>query len=282
VAQAWQPDQSTGPQTDRVGCALGLLVETPAVIALQVAAARRVGVRVREQLDVVNNGRPLPVQEILGDDHGRQHLIRVEPGPLTINYNGEITRTGPPAPEAVTEAQQILAQRPSRYCPSDRMAGFAQSHFGELGGRLDQIRAITAYAWRHIGYEANTSGPTSDAVETLLSGRGVCRDFAHLVVTLCRAIDIPARVAAVYAPGLSPMDFHAVAETAIDGTWWTWDATRLAPRPTLIRIATGRDAADTAFATVLSGRAELSTVEIFAVAAGDLPLDDHEELVRLA
>src|SRR6185369_6056709 len=107
------------------------------------------------------------------------------------------------------------------------------------------------------------------------------RDFAHLVVVLCRAVEVPARVAAVYASGLSPMDFHAIVETAIDGVWWSWDATRLAPRQTLVRIGTGRDAADVAFATVLSGRVELSTVEIWAIAGTDLPLDDHDGLVAL-
>jgi Transglutaminase-like superfamily len=142
------------------------------------------------------------------------------------------------------------------------MAGFARSHFGDRPTERERVHAICGYVRRRTGYEVGVSGPTSDAVDTLLAARGVCRDFAHLVVALCRAVDVPARVAAVYAPGLSPMDFHVVAETALDGAWWTWDATRSAPRQCLVRIATGRDAADIAFATVLSGRAELSTVEV--------------------
>ena len=99
---------------------------------------------------------------------------------------------------------------------------------------------------------------------------------------MCRAVEVPVRVAAVYASGLSPMDFHAVVETAIDGAWRVWDATRLAPRPTLVRIATGRDAADIAFLTLISGRAELSGLDVTAVAAGDLPFDDHKQLAMLA
>jgi transglutaminase-like putative cysteine protease len=110
----------------------------------------------------------------------------------------------------------------------------------------------------------------------------VCRDYAHLVATLCRALGIPARVAAVYAPGLFPMDFHLVVETALDGRWYVWDATRLAPRQTLIRIATGRDAADTALATTVSGMLTMPDIEIFAVAGGDLPFDNHTSLVSLA
>ena len=94
-------------------------------------------------------------------------------------------------------------------------------------------------------------------------------------------MDLPARVSGVYAPGLSPMDLHAVVEVDIDGCWQVWDATRLAPRPSLVRIATGRDAADTAFATVLSGRAELTRLNVTAVAGGQLPMDDQLGLVSL-
>ena len=90
------------------------------------------------------------------------------------------------------------------------------------------------------------AGPTDDAIDTLLAGEGVCRDFAHVCITLCRFLDIPARYVGVYAPGLSPMDFHAVFEAAVDGHWYVFDATRLAPRQTMLRISTGRDAADTA------------------------------------
>jgi transglutaminase-like putative cysteine protease len=136
--------------------------------------------------------------------------------------------------------------------------------------------------FRHLIYQPGSSGPATDAIDTLLAGAGVCRDYAHLVATLCRATDIPARVAAVYAPGLSPMDFHLVVETALDVRWRVWDATRLAPRPTLIRVATGRDAADTALVTTLTGVANMTGLQVTAVAAGDLPADDHAALVSLA
>jgi hypothetical protein len=88
-------------------------------------------------------------------------------------------------------------------------------------------------------------------------------------------------VAAVYAPGLDPMDFHLVVETALDGGWWVWDATRLAPRGALARIATGRDAADVAFATVLTGRLDPLDQLTTATTAADLPHDDHTSLVAL-
>jgi transglutaminase-like putative cysteine protease len=143
------------------------------------------------------------------------------------------------------------------------------------------VHAICDYVWRHVQYVAETSDSTADAVDTLLAGRGVCRDFAHLVAPLCRAVEVPARIASVYAPGLSPMDFHAVVETGIDGHWRVWDATRSAPRQAMVRIATGRDAADTAFISVLGGRVELSSIEIVAITDGALPGDDHNQLVTL-
>ena len=110
----------------------------------------------------------------------------------------------------------------------------------------------------------------------------MCRDFAHLTVALCRAVGVPARFVSVYAPGVSPMDFHAVAEVATEGRWEVVDATQLAPRPTLVRIATGRDAADTAFATTTDGSAELISYGVTAFTDGDLPADDHTRRVELA
>ena len=98
-----------------------------------------------------------------------------------------------------------------------------------------------------LDYVPGSSDPIDGAVDTLLAGRGVCRDYAHLVVALLRAVNVPARLVAVYAPGCQPMDFHAVAEAFVDGQWRVVDATCLAPRQTMVRISTGRDAADTAF-----------------------------------
>jgi transglutaminase-like putative cysteine protease len=109
----------------------------------------------------------------------------------------------------------------------------------------------------------------------------VCRDFAHLTVALLRANDVPARVVAVYAPGLDPMDFHAVAEACVDGAWYVVDPTCLAPRSSLLRIATGADAADTAFLTIINGVADLSVMEVTAVVDPDLPIDQVHDLVQL-
>jgi transglutaminase-like putative cysteine protease len=269
-----------------VRCALTLAIGSPAEIVLQVAAAHGPGRVVLDGIEAhlqsPDNHVRVISAEMVDQEHNRGHLVRCEPGALTVRYEGSIMRSGATPPPAVTDAQRAVALRPSRYCPTDRMAGFAKRQFGDRPSATATVRAICDYVFEHITYDAAATGPGLDATETLMVGRGVCRDFAHLVATLCRANDVPARIAAVYAPGLFPMDFHAVVETAIDGGWWCWDATRLAPRQTLHRIATGRDAADIAFATTLSGRVELSNVEVGAIAPGDLPNDDHERLVALA
>jgi transglutaminase-like putative cysteine protease len=257
----------------RIGATLGFDVSEPAELVLRIAAARPLG----ETLTVIGgDGRAVEAVEL----PGRQHYLRAPRGALTVTYTAEVAAAGP-APADVTELERIVALRPSRYCPSDRLAGFAA---GVFGGTLDPtatVRAITTWVFEHLSYAPGSSGPTTDAVDTLLDGRGVCRDYAHLVATLCRARGVPARVAAVYAPGLSPMDFHLVVETALDGRWRVWDATRLAPRQSLIRIAEGRDAADTALATTLSGLLMMPELTITAVAGGDLCADDHLSLVEL-
>jgi transglutaminase-like putative cysteine protease len=259
-------------------------VTAPAVVVVQVAAAAASGGGgggAKEILTATVDGTPVALQEITGSavDGGRLHRVEAPPGALLIAYSATVEPAGPPAP--VSALGRITALRPSRYCPSDTMAGFAGRLFGGYTDPTDRVRAIVDFVAGHLQYTSGVSDATTDATQTLLAGAGVCRDYAHLVATLSRAVEIPARVAAVYAPGLSPMDFHLVAETELDGLWRVWDATRLAPRPSLARIATGRDAADVAFGSVLSGAAELTDLQITATTDGDLPVDDHRSLVSL-
>ena len=272
---------STHRAPNEVRCALQLTVTTPAEVVLQVAAAGPDTLVIGELLSASVDGELIPYEELEGAAGGRQHLLRAQPGQLVVVYDAKVSRDPVGDAQVVTMRDRIDALRPSRYCPSDRLSGFAGSRFGREPSALDKVRAICAYVNLHIRYVSGSSDGTTDAVDTLVSGAGVCRDFAHLVAALCRAVDVPARVTGVYAPGLSPMDLHAVVETDIDGHWQVWDATRLAPRPSLVRIATGRDAADTAFATVLSGNADLTSLQVTAVAGGRLPYDDQVSLVSL-
>jgi transglutaminase-like putative cysteine protease len=109
-------------------------------------------------------------------------------------------------------------------------------------------------------------------VDAFLSRQGVCRDFAHLVVALLRARNVPARVVAGYAPGLRPMDFHAVAEAWMDGQWHPLDATRLSDTGALVRVSTGADSSDTAFLSTVRGGLFLDRISVDAMLADSQPV----------
>jgi Transglutaminase-like superfamily len=260
-----------------VSARLDLAIADPAEIVLQIAAAA--GERVDELLEVHLDGAPVAWHEVEGAHGGRAHLLRVGRGRLDVSYTATVI--GRAAAPTCGEDERLVYLRPSRYAESDRLAEVGRRHFGGLTDAEDILGAVSSWVGRELAYESGSSLPTHGAVDTLLGGRGVCRDFAHLVVALLRARDLPARVAAVYAPGLQPMDFHAVAEALVGGTWRVVDATLLAPRSSLVRIATGRDAADTAFLTVIGGTVDLVGLEVGAVVDGDLPADDPRELASL-
>ena len=183
--------------------------------------------------------------------------------------------------QAPAPYDRALHLRPSRYAESDRLAGLAAAEFSDVTEPADVVRAVRRWVSGRLSYVSGSSRGTDGSVDTVLAGAGVCRDYAHLVVALLRARDVPARVASVYAPGLSPMDFHLVVEALVDGTWQVVDATGLAPRRSFVRIATGRDAADTAFLSSYGGVVQLDGLVVSAVVDGDLPSEDPDELVQL-
>lgn len=275
-----QGDPPAAGGVSTVTTELSFDVSGPTTLVLQVAVAAG-RAEVDDHLEVRSDGGSVDVSVVDARAGGRQHVLRTPGGALSVRYEARVGGSAGTGAEVSLE-DRLEALRPSRYCPSDAVLGFAGAEFGSIGPVADRVRAVCDYVASRVVYTVGASGPTTDAVETLLSGAGVCRDYAHTVAMLCRAAGVPARVASVYAPGLSPMDMHAVVEAEIDGVWTVWDATRLAPRPTLVRIATGRDAADTAFVTVVDGRADLDRMWVTATAPGDLPWDDHRELVVLS
>jgi transglutaminase-like putative cysteine protease len=269
-----------------VSCSLRLDVAEPAEIALQLVAADSAGRVVTERFDVVLDGGPPSSLEVIPTPQGeRIHVIHAGPGSLSVEYRAELEAgAARPAAEVtglVHAFESQLYRRPSRYCPSDHLVGFAVSEF-DLGADVAaRTAAITEWIRHRISYVPGSSDVHDSAEHTLLTGMGTCRDFAHLGVALCRATGVPARFAAVYAPGLTPMDFHAVFETWQGGRWCVHDATGLAPRTALVRIATGRDAADTAFVTVDSGLVDMEHLEVTATVGTDLPGDDWSTIVEL-
>ena len=147
---------------------------------------------------------------------------------------------------------------PSRYCQSDRLMRMAQSEFGRMEPGFTRVLAICDWIYRRVDYLSGTTNAHTSAFETATERQGVCRDFAHLGIAFCRALNIPARFVSAYALELQPQDFHAVFEAYLGGRWWLFDPTRLVPLDGLVRIGTGRDAADIAFATIW-GVAETTT-----------------------
>lgn len=263
-----------------VGCRLELEVTGPARLAFQIAVAgeRTPTFEVTEELRAELDREPVPVRELVAGHGGRVHLVDSEAGRFVVEYAATVS--GRAEPGHSDELELIAYLQPSRYGESDRLAQLAATEFGGLAGK-ELLDGVSSWVGTHLSYVAGSSLPTDGAVETLLAGRGVCRDYAHLTVALLRGLEVPARVAAVYAPGLSPMDFHAVAEAHLDGVWQVVDPTLLAPRETMLRIATGPDAASTAFLTNHGSNIELIAIEVHASSDGRLPSDDPGDLVIL-
>jgi transglutaminase-like putative cysteine protease len=275
------PDNSPMTQPVRhVSTQLVVLVEDlPTRLMVQIAASDFAPASVQETLHATSNGRPVELTEVVIPGNGRVHTCRPPGGELHIDYQATIT--GAATPAQVTEADRIVYRRPSRYAESDRLAPIAQAEFAGITNPNELLAAISSWTGSRLEYVPGSSQPTEGAVDTMLKRRGVCRDYAHLVVALLRGLDLPARLAAVYAPGLWPMDFHAVAEAAIDNDWRVVDSTLLAPRSSLVRIATGRDAADTPFLSTYGGAAQLVEARVTAIIDGPLPADDVTQLVSI-
>ncbi|MEN3975314.1 transglutaminase family protein [Emcibacter sp. SYSU 3D8] len=138
---------------------------------------------------------------------------------------------------------------PSRFCPSDKFMRFAQREFSGLSDGGAKVHAVLDWLHEHVDYVAGVSTAETTAERTFVDRAGVCRDFTHLGITLCRSLNIPARAVSAYAWKLAPPDFHAIFEVYLGGQWWLVDPTRLSPVEGIVRIACGRDAADIAFMT---------------------------------
>ncbi|MDQ0258219.1 transglutaminase-like putative cysteine protease [Sinomonas atrocyanea] len=262
-----------------VGAHLKFTTAPQTKLAMAIAVARVPGYSsFEEELVVTAGGRAVEPRELLDGHGGRFHVLELaEPTEVEVDYRAVVGGTADPEP--VDEMELIRYVRPSRYAESDRLLPTSYAHFGSLAG-LELVQAVRDWVNAQLAYVSGASRGTDGAVETLLHRRGVCRDFAHLAIALLRAKDVPARLAAVYAPGLRPMDFHAVAEAFVDGAWHVLDATGLAPRTSMLRITAGRDSSDTAFLSTVGGRLTLNRLTVTAEAA-DLPAEDPAALVAL-
>ena len=139
---------------------------------------------------------------------------------------------------------------PSRFCQSDKIQKLASKEFGDIENTYSKVVAINDWIYENVEYLNGSTNSSTSAYDTLTERAGVCRDFAHLGITLCRALSIPARYFTGYAYKLDPPDFHACFEAYIGGEWLFFDPTKLVPANGLVKIANGRDAADAAVASI--------------------------------
>jgi transglutaminase-like putative cysteine protease len=226
---------------------------------------------------------PLPVEQFTDPLlENRFVRIRAHPGTLKVSYRATVGLNyvvSDPAviresPIAMLPMETIPFIFPSRYCQSDLLMRMAQREFGNLAPGYSRVEAICRWIREHVQYQIGSSNPNTSAADVVVQRAGVCRDFAHLAIAFCRALNIPARFIAGYANFPDPPpDFHAVFEAFLGGRWYLFDPTDLAPRNQVTRIGTGRDATDVAFATIF-GAAQMTrmspTVKILEESVEDV------------
>jgi transglutaminase-like putative cysteine protease len=233
----------------------------PAEVLLRLEPARTQTQTVRDEALTITPDGPLTRRDEAAG--GERSTVFTAHGDVEVRYSSIVQATGVADNLQGLEAhavrdlppEAIVYLLPSRYCQSDSLEGFVEKTFGAVQGG-DKVQAMLAWIAEHLEYRAGSSNGRSTAIDTFTRRAGVCRDFAHLMVSFCRAANIPARVVSAYAWRLTPPDMHAVAEVYVGGRWRLVDPTGLAPIHGLVRVSTGRDAGDIAFMTVF-GEAQL-------------------------
>jgi len=263
----------------QVGCELNYTVSGESAFIFNVSVADNEFQQiVAEQftteppLEVVSSRSPI--------EDKRHHRFVMNAGPLKVMYSATVQlshhiRTADEVPETgpgALPADVVPYLYPSRYCESDKLVRLAQHEFGKLEQGFSRVTAICNWIRDNVEYLRGSTDPQTSAFDTATERAGVCRDFAHLAIAFCRALAIPARFTSGYAFALEPPDFHAYFEAWLDGRWYIFDPTRLAPQTGLIRIGTGRDAADTSFATIFGPVAFTAMKVTMISTSGETPV----------
>jgi transglutaminase-like putative cysteine protease len=234
---------------------------TPMILMLSVHPSRTPDLVSWDRMQL---NQPIPVNTYHDNFGNFCHVLRAPTGRLTISTNFIVKDSGEPdaiAPHAVQHALEdlpvevLLYLLGSRYCETDRLSEIAWSLFGGLPKGWSLVKAICDYVHARINFGYQHASPTRTAWDAYNEGRGVCRDFAHLAIALCRCMNIPARYCTGYLgdigvpPDPAPMDFSAWFEAYLGGRWYTFDARHNIPRVGRIIMARGRDATDVAIST---------------------------------
>jgi transglutaminase-like putative cysteine protease len=234
---------------------LTLVAEGQATLVLNIEAARTPQQFI--SAEQFTTGENVKMEEFESDGI-RYRRLKVPQGEHKVRYVATVStqpHIADPSSVAETPIDQVpfpvlTYTYPSRYCQSDKLDRLARHNFCEFPPGHHRVTAICNWIYENIDYEHGSSDAHTSVHDTLVNRAGVCRDFAHLGIALCRALTIPARYVSCYAPGLEPPDFHAVFEAYLDGRWYLFDATRQAPLGGLARIGAGRDAADVSIANL--------------------------------
>ena len=252
-----------------VSCQIEYDVAFPTTLIMNILPQRNAAQTiVEEQLTIEPRVR---VEEFLSVD-GESRFLRIQTDKkkrLAITYRGSVEcdyrfhEADEIDPMSVAEMDRTALPFlfPSRYCQSDRLSRLAWDHFGKFEHAYDKVIAIVDWIHKNVEYVRGSTNSQTSAYDTVTERTGVCRDFAHLGIAFCRALNIPARYFSGYAYQLQPPDFHACFEAYVGGRWLIFDPTRLAHVNGLVRIGTGRDAADAAVASIF-GRVTLKQMQV--------------------
>jgi len=262
------------PRVFDIDCRLAYTLDTPADFVFQLHAHEGPDQALESESVRLTPGVR---SHVYTDPYTGQRFLRAQApaGPLSVRYRARVAVRRPARERNAAEARVselpddlLHLLLPTRYCESDLLGSATTKLFGDLPPGVERVEAICDWIHRNVDYRLGSSTPTTTACDTFLNRAGVCRDFAHLAVTFCRALCIPARLAVGYAVfDKPPPDFHAMFEAWVGGRWELFDATRMSDPRGLVRIAVGRDAKDVAFATIYgAARSRAVVPEITRVA----------------
>jgi transglutaminase-like putative cysteine protease len=260
----------------RVGCSLAY--DTPAPTPVLFVLRPRLEGRVLVMQERLSFGIGQPAYEFQDSHNNIVYRSMLMPGRNEIRHDALVavsslpdssTVIGPILPVAQLPSEWLRYTLPSRYCDSDKLMNFAWNQFGQVPQGLPRVQAICDWVHNNIEYRTLSGRPDLSASEVIERRYGVCRDFAHAAIALCRTFNLPARYVTGHLPDIgridpgSPMDFHAYFEVHLGQEWLTFDARYNVPRIGRIKLAHGADAVDGAFATIY-GQATLTYFQVWA------------------
>ncbi|MGK7920434.1 MAG: transglutaminase family protein [Trichodesmium sp.] len=253
----------------KFGCQLNYTIMQPTIFLFNLqAVSNKCQNIVQEKLEL--NPSVYKDEYISSSEKNRFIRVNAPMGKIEISYEATVklfpdyinNNNISEVPPAELPIETLPYLYPSRYCQSDLLFGLAESEFGNLTPGYSRVKIICDWIYDRVKYLYGSTNSTTSALDTVTERTGVCRDFAHLGIAFCRALNIPARFVSAYAYNLNPPDFHACFEAYLGNRWYLFDPTKLVPLTGIIRISTGRDAADVSFAT-LFGKFQMNYQHLF-------------------